>query len=132
MPVEVGLTTEYEVWTRDLRTFVHPVRLFLDKGVPITVCSFRGIFGPSRTEALEMIMSECKLSVAELLKLLGHGFSFNFQTLRAREAMSDQAWAENERILKPAGFEYLLKKYWFPPTISHTLLALPPQKQDKV
>lgn len=139
VPVEVGLTSEYEVWTRDLRTFVHPVRLFLDKGVPLTLCSFRGAFGPSRIEALETLVTDCKLSIAELLKLLSHGFAFNLQTLRTREAMLDGAWADWEAVLRPQGFEYLLKKFWFPTEIDHTLLidkplpTQPPQKpEDKV
>ncbi len=125
MPVEVGLTSEYEVWTRELRTFVHPVRLFLDKGIPITLCSFRGAFGPSRTDALMALVRDCKLSIAELLKLLSHGFAHNFQPLPQRHKLSNGAWAASEQLLADRGFRYPLKKFLFPDSTKDTLLEWP-------
>jgi len=91
------------------------------------VCSFRGVFGPSRLQVLRMLCTDCKLSIAELLKLLSHGFEHNFQPLRKREELLDQTWQQNERILTPLGFKYLFKKTWFPRSIDDTLMSFVPK-----
>jgi hypothetical protein len=61
IPVEIGLTDVYALATSDIGAFVHPIRLFFDKQIPIAICSFRGMFSPPRVQMLERIVSECVL-----------------------------------------------------------------------
>jgi len=38
----MGLTDRFDIYTSDVRTFSgHPIRLYIDNNLPITICSFK-------------------------------------------------------------------------------------------
>ncbi|KAL6047960.1 Adenosine deaminase [Balamuthia mandrillaris] len=82
IPVELQLTDDNRKHLYPhMHTFSgHPLRMFIDNNVPITLCSFKQTLAlRDRSQAIHDVITECKLSVSEMLKLLQNGFRYNFQ-----------------------------------------------------
>eukprot|EP00005_Dracoamoeba_jomungandri_P005358 CAMPEP_0174254576 /NCGR_PEP_ID=MMETSP0439-20130205/3899_1 /TAXON_ID=0 /ORGANISM="Stereomyxa ramosa, Strain Chinc5" /LENGTH=758 /DNA_ID=CAMNT_0015336243 /DNA_START=196 /DNA_END=2469 /DNA_ORIENTATION=+ len=85
IPIELGLTDSILHYTQDVKVFAHPIKLFLDNDLKVTICSFDATFNKgSRSEMLYKIVSELNLSVLDLYKLIGIGFRKNFQNFDTR------------------------------------------------
>ena len=88
--------------------------MLLDNSVSVTVCSFHNTLTPTdRNDVLYNIVKECRLSIAETMKLLQHGFTTNFQHAKERQEMSEKAWNESIQFLTNKGFQYFHKRTYF-------------------
>jgi hypothetical protein len=69
-----SLTPKLLKTTKEISSYMNPVGFLIDKNIPVHVCTFRGIYTASRSEQLFDIVTKCKLSVANMLKLVSSGF----------------------------------------------------------
>ena len=62
IPLELSLTNKLKRYTEDITAFgIDPIRLFLDQGINVTVCSFRGSLSPlSRSEIIYNLVKQVK------------------------------------------------------------------------
>jgi hypothetical protein len=92
VPIELGVTDLADLHTTHVKTFTHPLRLFIDNDIRgkqpymiltnfvVTICSFdNALYKATRSQTLLKIWKECNLTSAELLKLLSIGYRRNFQ-----------------------------------------------------
>jgi len=135
---EVDLNDIMATHNPELTTFVgNPIRLFIDNLLPVAICSFKASISPSswaRSELLLGLVNECKLSIAELMKLLSYSFENNFQVrvpgvfslpfshlgwtiqqpYEVRQRMVACAWEEASSYLNSQGYSSLYKQHYFP------------------
>jgi len=115
---EVDLNDIMATQNPELTTFVgNPIRLFIDNLLPVAICSFKASISPSswaRSELLLGLVNECKLSIAELMKLLSYSFENNFQPYEVRQRMVACAWEEASSYLNSQGYSSLYKQHYFP------------------
>eukprot|EP01105_Mastigella_eilhardi_P005487 TRINITY_DN17187_c0_g1_i1.p1 TRINITY_DN17187_c0_g1~~TRINITY_DN17187_c0_g1_i1.p1 ORF type:complete len:761 (-),score=213.98 TRINITY_DN17187_c0_g1_i1:118-2400(-) len=108
IPVELSLTPKLRAHTQNATFAGSPFRLLIDNDIPITICSFRGLFTPSnRVTMLENIVQDCKLSLDELLKLLCNGFQHNFSHSSESRKMQEEFWRTAKQVLSDNGCDNL-------------------------
>ncbi len=111
IPVELSITETFEESKKNSwALFGSPIRLFLDNGIPLTVCSFRR----KKTVTMELhnVVSQCNLDAGETLNLIFNSFRFNFQPFHVREAMQEYARNESVQIMKGMGFTCFGRRNW--------------------
>eukprot|EP00727_Mastigamoeba_balamuthi_P007360 m51a1_g3244 adenosine deaminase, putative (129) ;mRNA; f:137137-137523 len=115
--VELSLTPKLQQFTQDITFAGSPIRLFLDNELPVTICSFRGLFLPhSRVEVIQGIVRDCGLSVADLLRLLANGFRYNFQGHAAQQRLLASFWERSKKYLNDNGVHDLFDVGFHPRT----------------
>jgi len=61
IPIELNLTEKLLKYTEEIQTFADPIRLFIDSGIVVTLCSFRGtLSNRSRCQDILHIVSKVK------------------------------------------------------------------------
>ena len=114
--MELGETGRATEMLSDVAKFTgHPLRLFLDRDMNVTLCTFDGTLDPtSRLTAYTNLVSKCSLSIADLMKLISNGFKTSFQPKKFRRSLFRSFWSDGSKNLKAANFHYLRKKHWYP------------------
>jgi len=113
IPIEIGITDEFITNTTAMRSFAHPIRLLYDKGVPVILGSFRGVFNDSRSNILFKISNECTFTIGELLRFISSSFLYNFRAKQLRDKMWEDAWNSIIPHLKNNGYKGFGKKFYF-------------------
>jgi len=96
--------------------------LYFDNNVPLVLCSVREdpALGPSphfyRSERVMMTAQRAQLNMAELLRILGNSYLYNFAPYEQRLHMFNTFWEEASGIVTHAGWSFLKKIAWFPRT----------------
>ena len=117
IPVELNITPKFRKHTKGTEFAGNPLRLFVDNGVPVTFCSFRTLSGKhSRIDALEGAIEDCKLTVPEVLKVLGNGFMYNFQDSETKRTLVSAFWENTKKILIENKIENFFDIAFFPPS----------------
>lgn len=113
IPVELGLSGILESKLAKVRTFAgHPLRLFLDQGVVVDLCSFERSFTPmTLSSALTIIAKECSFSCMDLVQMICNGFDKNFQSYQVRQSMRRAFFDHVRAVFK----DHLTKKIVFEP-----------------
>ena len=116
-PVELCTTSsKFREHTKGTEFAGNSLRLFIDNGVPVTLCSFRGRFDKrSRIDGLEAAIEDCKLTVPETLKLLSNGFMYNFQNSVTNKQLVKEFWEESKKILTENKITNIFDIAFFPP-----------------
>eukprot|EP01126_Amoeba_proteus_P025419 TRINITY_DN2537_c0_g2_i2.p1 TRINITY_DN2537_c0_g2~~TRINITY_DN2537_c0_g2_i2.p1 ORF type:complete len:628 (+),score=127.26 TRINITY_DN2537_c0_g2_i2:490-2373(+) len=114
IPIEISFTPALLKSVEEASSYINPVGFFLDKNIPLHICSFRALFNKtSRSQQLLDIISECKLSAASVLKLLSFGFLHTFQRQSERRKLFSAFKCEVEDTLKRNNFSHLYKAHYF-------------------
>jgi adenosine deaminase len=115
IPVELSLTEKLLSRTEDIGKYLHPIRLFIDNDVPVTICSFRGTLSQlNRTSNMHQIVRQCGLSISHLIGLLANGFRYNFQPYDERLELYANFKRQALQYLTEKNFQYFTKKCYFP------------------
>eukprot|EP01106_Pelomyxa_sp_JSP_P013709 TRINITY_DN418_c0_g1_i2.p2 TRINITY_DN418_c0_g1~~TRINITY_DN418_c0_g1_i2.p2 ORF type:complete len:162 (-),score=47.35 TRINITY_DN418_c0_g1_i2:129-614(-) len=115
IPVEISGTQKLRDHTKNATFAGSPIRLFIDNGIPLTLCSFRGRFSPlTRVEMLAQIVGDCQLTTGELLRLSEGGCRHNFGGHARATVLTDTFWARAKTILGDAGHTHLFAVNPFP------------------
>ena len=116
IPIEMGWTPRMKFHTQDASFAGNAMRIFIENDVPVTVCTFRsrGDIASTRTESFFNIAQECKMKMADLLKLISNGFRFNFQSHTVLNPLLLQFWQKSKVICEKNGFENMIDAFPFP------------------
>ncbi len=116
IPVELSLTPKLLAHTKDASSFSgNVIRLFLANDVPVTICSFRGLFSDKdRIAMLEFITKECELTIEEIVQLVSNGFRHNFQNSVTSRKLLAEFWDETKSFLAKHGFDDIYGVPYFP------------------
>eukprot|EP00028_Trichosphaerium_sp_Am-I-7-wt_P002935 CAMPEP_0168539588 /NCGR_PEP_ID=MMETSP0405-20121227/21924_1 /TAXON_ID=498012 /ORGANISM="Trichosphaerium sp, Strain Am-I-7 wt" /LENGTH=739 /DNA_ID=CAMNT_0008569193 /DNA_START=17 /DNA_END=2236 /DNA_ORIENTATION=- len=114
IPVEIGPTAKYDKSTSKVQKHFSPIRLFIDNGVPIVICSFKSVLDDrSRVDVLQEVVDTCALSIRELYELLGEGFKSNFQSHSERQVLHQKYLDSASNLLEKEGFQFYRKNTFF-------------------
>lgn len=107
--IELGVTEKAQTFLSELQTFAgSPIRLYLDNGVPVTLCSFHSKFpeqlGQTRLDTLERVINEAKLSVSEVLHLSQIELQSSFLPFRKKNELMRMSWNKSVEYLTSKGF----------------------------
>lgn len=94
IPIEFGPTNIERKFLANVHTFAgSPLRLFLDQGVIVTLCSFHSAYPTalSRIGSLHLAVEEANLSVSEIHQLIENGFRNNFLPFQQRKELIEKA-----------------------------------------
>jgi adenosine deaminase len=115
VPIELGLSSRYQQQTSALQVFAgSPIRLLMDNGVPVVLCSFKDSLAQGRNEMLHEVIKQARFSVSEMLRLVLNAFDHGFQTHPVRDKLVKKAWVQSKKVLSERGFRYFFRKQWFP------------------
>jgi len=115
IPVEIGWTPKMKCNTSC--TFSgNFIRVLVENSIPISICSFRakGDLGATRSNSLLEVAHECKMSFADLCKLLSNGFYHNFLHLPQRQKLISEFWKECSNVAKKFNFSIVISAQPFP------------------
>jgi len=117
IPLELGVTDKLNIYTESIRTFSgNPIGMFLDNDLVVTICTFRkSVYRHTRNEVLLSLVQDCRLSIADLLRLISHGFQNNFQPYAVRKELMSHFWEKAITKLESEGYQHLTKKHYFTP-----------------
>ena len=116
IPVEISLTPKMLEYTKDASSFSgNVIRLYLANDIPVTICSFRGLFSDKdRISMLEHIVKECNLNIEDVVKLLSNGFRYNFQNSVNNKRILAEFWEQTKSFLSQKGFNDIFDVPYFP------------------
>jgi hypothetical protein len=110
IPIELGITQAFEESKKNWTLFGSPIRLLLDKGIPLTVCSFRR--QKTVSDEIYNVVLQCNLDAAETLNLIFNGFRYNFQSFKIRQTMIEYARSLSVEEMKRMGFQCFGRRNW--------------------
>mmetsp|Transcript_8177 Transcript_8177/g.20585 ORF Transcript_8177/g.20585 Transcript_8177/m.20585 type:complete len:304 (-) Transcript_8177:125-1036(-) len=121
IPIEIGLTDTARHYSEQIHMFAHPIQLFLDNHLLVSICSFdNSLYKNTRVESILEFVCECSLNELEVVRLLSVGFRRNFQPLRVRQQLYGSFWKEGSAALKRRGFVHLREARYFPQNFNNT------------
>ena len=111
--VELSMTKKLKRMTRGLKDVVHPIKLLVDAGIHVTLCSFRVNANPyTRSETLHYVATTARFNISEVVRVLSYGFTNSFQPLHVRRALLEKFVDETELILADRGFKQFRYLAW--------------------